>query len=111
MKNLNHVNIENENPPYLIFNNVDRCIEESNGDEYLVFAFTNKNKEILTKYTKIWNEIKNHIKTINGNKQIECKKYFMKIWFESDDVLPLGKIWYDHSSSSRQHVLSTSLFT
>ena len=35
----------------------------------------------------------------------------MNIWFESDDVLPLGKIWYDNSSSSRQHVLSTSLFT
>ena len=58
MKKLNHVNIENENPPYLIFNNVDRCIEESNGDEYLVFAFTDKNKEILTNIQKFGMKLK-----------------------------------------------------
>ena len=33
MKNLSHLNIDNEKPP---FNNVDRYIEESNGDKYLI---------------------------------------------------------------------------
>ena len=42
--------------------------------------------------TELWDEIKNQIKTINGSKSIEYKKDFMKIRFESDDDLPLGKI-------------------
>ena len=44
------------------------------------------------KNTQLWNETKNQIKTINGGKPIEYKKDFMKIGFESDDDLPLGKI-------------------
>ena len=54
MKSLDHVNIDSENPLYLIFNNVDRYIKESNGDKYLIFASTAKNKEMLTKYTELW---------------------------------------------------------
>ena len=46
MKSINHVNIDKENSFYLIFNNVDRYIEESNGDKYLVFASADKNKEV-----------------------------------------------------------------
>ena len=53
MKSLDHVNIDSENPLYLIFNNVDGyIIEESNEDKYLIFASTNKNKKVLEKYTK-----------------------------------------------------------
>ena len=93
MKSLDHVNIDSENPLYLIFNNVDGYItEESNGDKYLIFASTNQNKKVLEKYTELWNEIKNQIETINGGKPIEYKKDFMKIRFESDHDLPLGKI-------------------
>ena len=33
MKSLDHVNIDSENPLYLIFNNVDKYIEESKGDK------------------------------------------------------------------------------
>ena len=36
--------------------------------------------------------MKNQIETINGGKSIKYKKDFMKIRFESDDDLPLGKI-------------------
>ena len=92
MKNLNHVNIDNENRRYLIFNNVDRHIDVSNGDKYLVFPSTEKNKEVFKKYTKLWDEIKNQIETINDDKPIEHKKDFMNIGFESDDNLPLDKI-------------------
>ena len=46
-----------EDLSYLIFNNVDGYIEESSGDRYLIIASTDKNKEVLTKYTALWNEI------------------------------------------------------
>ena len=92
MKSLDHVNIDSANSIYLVFNNVDGYIEESNGNKYLIFASTDKNKEILKKYTELWNEIDNQIKTINGGEPIEYKKYFMKIEFESDNDLRLGKI-------------------
>ena len=32
MKSLDHVNIDSKNPLYLIFNNIDRYIGESNED-------------------------------------------------------------------------------
>ena len=57
MKSLNYVNIDSENPPYLIFNNVDGYLEESNGGKYLDFASTDKNKEVLKMYTEFWDEI------------------------------------------------------
>ena len=46
MKNLDYVNIHSVNPLYLIFDKIDGYIEESNGNKYLMFAPTNKNKEI-----------------------------------------------------------------
>ena len=91
MMSINHVNIDTENPPYLIFNNVDGYIEESNGDKYLAFASTQRNKKELKKYTKLWDEIKNQIKTINCGEPIEYKKDFKKIRLESND-LPLHKL-------------------
>ena len=94
MKNLDHVNIDLKNSLYLVFNNVDGyTTEENNEDKRLIFDFPNKNKEILEKYKKLWNEIKNQIKkTINAVKSIQYKTDLMKIRFESDDDLPLGKI-------------------
>ena len=54
MESLDHVNIYSENTLYVIFNNVDGyIIEESNEDVYLIFASTNKSKEVLKKYTKL----------------------------------------------------------
>ena len=95
MKSLDNENIDSANRLYLIFDNVDgyiecNSIEESNGDKFLILASTNKNKEVLEKYTKLWDEIKNQIETINGGKPIKYKRDFMKIRFESDDDLPLG---------------------
>ena len=80
----------------LVFNNVGAYIEcnsteENNEDKYLVFASTDKKKEALENYTELWDEMKDQIETISGNKPIEYKKDFMKIKFESDDDLPLGK--------------------
>ena len=81
-----------QNSLYLIFNNVDGYIEESNENKYLIFASTDKNKEALKNFTELWNEIKYQIKMIRGNKPIEYGKDFMKISFESDDNLPFSKI-------------------
>ena len=77
-KYLEHANIDNENSLYLIFNNINGYINESNGDKYLIFVSTDKNKEILEKQTKLWNEIKNQIKTIYGVEPFKYKKDFIK---------------------------------
>ena len=45
-----------------------------------------KNKEALENYTELWDEIKDEIQPT------KYEKDFMKIRFESDDNLPLGKI-------------------
>ena len=47
MKSLDYVNIDGENPFYLIFNNVNGYVEESNEDKYWIFASTDKNKKVL----------------------------------------------------------------
>ena len=51
-----------------------------------------KTKEVLEKYTKLLDEIKYHIQTINAGKPGEYDKDYMKIKFNSYDDLPLNKI-------------------
>ena len=51
MKVLDYVNIHSVNPLYFIIGEVDGFIEEKNENKYLIFASTDKNKEVLTKYT------------------------------------------------------------
>ena len=41
---------------HLIIGEVDGYMEESNGNKYLTFAFTDKNKEVLTNYSEILNK-------------------------------------------------------
>ena len=84
---------------YFITNKADRYTEESNGNKYLVFASTDKIKEILSKYKEMWNKTKNVIETIN-DKPGEYKMIFIKIKFHSDDNhLPLGKILRLHKTT------------
>ena len=71
---------------------VDGYIEENHGNKYLTFASTDKNKKVLEKYTKLWDEIKYHIQSINAAKSGEYEKDYMKIKFNSDNDLPLSKI-------------------
>ena len=54
-------------------------------------------QKVLVKYTKLWDEIKYHIQTINSGKSGECKKDYMRIKFNSDDDLPLNKILKLHN--------------
>ena len=92
MKEFDYVKINSVNPLYLTIGEADRYIEEKNGNKYLTFTSTDKNKELLEKYTKLWDEIKYLIKKINGGKTSENEKDFMKTKFSSDDNLPLNKI-------------------
>ena len=96
MKGSDYVKINSVNPLYLIIYKVNGCIEcksieEKNGNKCLTLVSTNKNKEILIKYTELWEKIKNLIKKINSNKTSEYEKDFMKIKFNSADNLPLNK--------------------
>ena len=58
----------------------------------MIFTSTDKNKEALENYTELWDEGKDQIKTISGNKPIEYERDIMKIKFQSNDDVPLGKI-------------------
>ena len=84
-------NIYSVNPLYLIIGKVDGHIEEKNGSKYLVFDSTDENKEVLKKYTELWDGIKNEIETINGGKKGEYGKDAMKIKFNTNDNLPFNK--------------------
>ena len=66
-------------------------IEENDGIKYLVFTPTEKNKEALKNYKKLWEETKKQIEVINNDELIKYRKDFMEIKFKSEDDFPLGK--------------------
>ena len=78
------------NPLYLIVNTEEKHIEEKWIDS------TGKNKEVLSKYTELWDGIKNVIGKIY-DKPDQYAKDFIKIKFESSDDLPLNKPLKFHS--------------
>ena len=63
---------------YLIINEVYGYFEEINENKYLTLVSTDKNEEVLTKYTELWDGIKNSVEKIS-NKSGEYGKDFMKI--------------------------------
>ena len=79
------------NPLYLRINHASGYIEEKNGNEYLIFDSVDENKEVLKKYAHVWDGIKNKTKAINGGKESDYGKDYIKIRFDSDDDLPLNK--------------------
>ena len=58
----------------------------------MAFALTHKNKTALQNYRELWDEIKDDIGTIRGIEPFEYQKDVIKIGFESNNGLPLGKI-------------------
>ena len=65
MKDSDYVKINTVNFLYLIIGEVDEYIEEKNGNKYLTLASADKNKQVLTRYTELWERIKHLIKKIN----------------------------------------------
>ena len=85
--------VVSENPFCLVFNDVDAYfIEETNENNHLIFTLAKNNKGVFGIYRELWNEIKNQIETINEGELIKYNKDFMKIRFDSNDDLSLGKI-------------------
>ena len=85
-------NIYSANPLHLITGKVDRHIEEKNESKYLDFDPTDEKKELSKMYKELWKWIKNEIETINAGKRGEYGKDFMKIKFDTDDILQLNKL-------------------
>ena len=90
-KNSNCMNINSVNPLYLGITRVNGYIEEKDCNKYLVFDSTDENKELLKKYSDVFNKIKDKIKKIDNNDS-DYEKEYMKIKFNSDDDLPLNKL-------------------
>ena len=91
MKDFDYVKINSVNFLYLIIDKVDGYIEEKYGNKYLIFASTDKNKEVWTKYTELWDRIWSQIIKISDKSGDYDEKY-IKIKFNSDDNLPLNEI-------------------
>ena len=92
IKNIDdYESIYSVNPLHLRINHASGYIEEKNGNKYLIFDSVDENKEVLKKYADVWDGIKNKIKAINGGKENDYRKDYMKIKFNSDDNLPLNK--------------------
>ena len=60
-------NIYGVNSLHLMIQKAIGHIEEKNENKYLVFDSTDKNKEVLKKYTELWDEIKTEIETIRDD--------------------------------------------
>ena len=95
-------NIYSVNPLYLCINHASGYIEVKGVNKYLVFDsmklhfdsmklhFIDENKELLKKYSDVFNGIRDKIKEINSDR-CDYEKDYMKIKFNSDDNLPLDK--------------------
>ena len=98
VKHSKYVKTDSVNPLYLIINQVDGYFKKINGNKYLTLVSTDKNKEVLTKYTELWDGIKNSIEKINNNSG-GYGKDFIKIKFNSDDSLSLNKTLRLHNTT------------
>ena len=75
-------NINTVNPLYLHITHASWYIKVINGNKYLIFHSTDEKKELLKKYNDIFNGIRDEIKTINGGKENDYKKDYMKTLYE-----------------------------
>ena len=77
-----------------MINRIDGFIDEKEGDKYLNISLTDRNSEVLRKYSEVRNGIKDCIRKINNSDLGEYDKDFMNIKFNSDDDIPLNKELY-----------------
>ena len=85
------ININSVNPLYLGITHDNGYIEEKDSNEYLVFNSTYEIKELLKKYSDVFNGIiMSKIRELDDN-WFEYARDYAKIKFSSDDDLPLDK--------------------
>ena len=75
----------------LIIGKLNGFIEERSENKDFV-SIIDENKEVLKNCTELWDEIKNEIKIINGGKEGQYGKDFLKTKFDTDDDLLLNKL-------------------
>ena len=78
------------NPLYLSITHASGYIEEKGVNKYLVFDSADGNKDLLKKYSDVFNRMIDKIKEINSD-ECDYEKDYMKIKFNFDDSLPLSK--------------------
>ena len=84
------------NSLYLLINRIKGHFEELDGDKYLIIS--SENDDIMQKYQKVFDEIKEIIKKINDYGQpIKYDDNYMKITFNTDNNIALNKIIYFHT--------------
>ena len=59
-------------------------------NKYLIFDYTDENKDLLKKYNDIWDGIRDKIKEVSCD-ECDYEEDYMKIKFNSDNDLPLNK--------------------
>ena len=72
----------------LIINKTNRCIEKSNGNEYLTLFPTDDSEDKLKKYDKLWNKLRDLIRLIRNNSEKHSERS-MKSKYNSDDDIHL----------------------
>ena len=82
--------INSVNPLYLRIDNASRYSEEKTSNKCLIFDSTDENKELLKKYSSVFDGLIDEIKKIDDD-WLEYTKDYTKIKFNSDDNLPLNK--------------------
>ena len=78
------------NPFYLLISHASGFIEEKDVNRYLVFDSMSENKELLKKYSDVFNGIKDKIKEPSDS-ECDYEKDYMKLKFNFDYILPLNK--------------------
>ena len=79
---------EENNTPHVVFNNIECVFKKSGIFSYLIFCETEKNKEMLDKYRKIIDGIKEKILFIEDKgKEFMMGKNLMRLKFKTDDNL------------------------
>ena len=76
------------NTPYIVFNNIECIFRKSEINSYLVFCETEENKEMLDKYAKIIDEIKDQMLFVTEDTSFIMGKDFVRFRFKTNDNLP-----------------------
>ena len=80
---------QESNTPHVVFYNIECVLKKSGVFSYLTFCNSDKNKEMLDKYVKIIDEIKEEILFIEDKgKEFVMAKDFMRFKFKTYDNLP-----------------------
>ena len=93
--------ISSVNLLYLRINHASGYIEEKNGNKYLVFDSTDRNKELQKKYADVWDRIKYEM-SLNRSLKFHAMTINIRSVFEED-----GKLYLQHFLDDTLYELRT----